>query len=1136
MKKLTTIMAVFAISSSAIANPIDLQKAKSIASQYIKPGHAMSLVKKALRTKGRKVNAATAQSSPYYIYSRGENQGYVIVSGDDCLPQILGYTESGDFDENNLPPALEYMLNCWQTSVETAQESGINTPMSSASIPLTAAADRVNIAPLTTSHWHQTGPYNDLAPNRDDNGAKSMTGCVATAISQILYYWRKDLPSTLQATTPTYGMDGYSHASVTLSIPKGTPLKWDLMLDSYNGAPKEYNEAVATMVYAVGTAARLEYSIEGGTATSGHIEDIPNAISNYFGMRGGWVAYRSSYSQENWTQLIYDQLAKGRPVMYTGVHETSGGHAVYIDGYQKKDDLMHFNFGWGGQSDGYYTTTLETGMNGFKDYQSALIDAYPKKWNLKASIGLPPHSYANIENEYKVKIENNSTLAFSGVYVFASSTTSKPTNLSSAKSFDTETLIPSGESGIVKLTAKPTSVKTWYITVTDENLNVLAQQAVEVESADAKLSSTAIEACGSSDVVEASDNKFVKIYNNKATINAYVHNSSDIAFGGNAKIDIYQSADNGATFEFLKTVTKSNVLVPAHEDVCVSFSATGLNADNLYYAEVSTEWGSTSSKADVETSKSGKCYFCITGESDLNAALNGTELVFSGHWDPAQFSSIVARSTNKKATSYDITSVESVSQVPATEYPFANAIVYASGSAKGDNVVVDGAFVGDVRVVAGNDFILKKDMEANGNLFLDINQEPNRWYQLTVPFDVEVPDGVLANQINTHKNSTTGITGSTTLVSVLEAGKTYLVMTSSKQRQVLTSSGKKIVKAEPVEGVDTAFVGNYTSIAVPSGSMTIKDKEDKQYYMLASDGETVEGLRGYFYDANKPASVTEFRAYSSVTLDPAYAELGKRIQMMYDAYDDSKSIVTAEGNNAMLDSISNAEKVFSTQSITSGASVKKYYTALEAWVAEYKTMVGSVGDTEIDMTAAIANPSFEESASIVKGWTSEVSADSKVRANSSLAYKTVYGDGANYLYNSKGTTVSQTLSGLKTGYYRLTAMVGSDEGNTITLFAGDSIATVEAHSFGKHYLTEAVIEDILVDETGMLTIGVKADNWYNADDFKLVFIGNSETDAIIDIENVLHSAKGVYTIMGTKIEDALAPGLYIIDGKKTLVK
>lgn len=1072
------------------------------------------------------------------IYNRGENQGYVIVSGDDCLPQILGYTESGDFDENNLPPALEYMMNCWQKAVETAQETGMNTPVSSASIPLTAASDRVNITPITTSHWHQTGPYNDLAPNRDDNGAKSMTGCVATAISQILYYWRKDLPSTLQATTPTYGMDGYSHASVTLSLPKGTPLKWDLMLDSYNNAPKEYNDAVATLVYAVGTAAHLEYSIEGGTATSGHIEDIPNAISRYFGMNGGWVAYRESYSQEKWTQLIYDELAKGRPVMYTGVSEASGGHAVYIDGYQKTNDLMHFNFGWGGQSDGYYTTTLETGMNNFNGYQSALINAYPKKWNVKASINKPAHSYVNIENEYKVKLENNSTLPFSGLYVFASTSATKPSSLTSAKSSDTETIIPVGETGIVTLTAKPTSAKTWYITVTDEGLNVLAQQEIEAEMADAKLESVSIEACGSNEKLQVEGNDFVKVYNSKATINAYVNNVSDMTFGGNAKVDIFESSDNGATFGYLKTVTKANVVVQAKENACVVFSATGLSADKLYYAEVNAEWGTTSAKTDVETSKSGKCYFYVTGETDLTATLNNDVLVFTGHWDPAQYSSLVTRVTNKKATSYDITAVESVSTVPEVEYPFKNAVVYASGSASGNNVIVDGAFVGDVHVTAGNDFILKNDVEASGNLCIDINQEPGKWYQITVPFDVEVPDGILARKVNSHKNSSSGISGATENVTKLEAGKAYLVMTSSDKRQEMVSpSGKKVVKANPVDSDDPAFFGVYASTIVPAGAFVLKDKEtDKQYYMLASDGEKVEGLRGYFYDSAMTPTTKEFRAYSNVTLDPAYLEFGKRIQMMHDAYGEFATIVTAEANASMLDSIANAEKVFTEQSIASTTTLKKYYVAIEQWIGEYKTLVGSVGDSEIDMTAAIVNPSFESSTSSPKGWTAEVATDAKIRANSNLTYKTVYGDGANYLYNSKGTIVSQTLSGLKSGYYRLSAMVGSDENNTVTLFAGDSVATVTAHSFGKHYLTVAVIDGILVDNTGELTIGVKADNWYNADDFKLVFVGNSETDAIEALEIANETSKGIYTILGAKVKATTDPGLYIINGKKTYVR
>ncbi|MBQ0057486.1 MAG: C10 family peptidase [Bacteroidales bacterium] len=1145
-KTLAITMTLAAISAATFANPIDRQKAEAIALQYQVDGLTMKLAKSAVRkgahsAAGNLVGGptdSTAKDAPYYIFSRGENLGYVIVSGDDCLPEILGYTETGNYDESQLPPALKDMLASWQELVEKAQATKTNTPRPARPMLNAQAESRQSIQPLTTSHWHQSGPYNDLCPNRDDNGAKSMTGCVATAISQILYYWRKDLPDTLLATTPTYGMDGYSHASVTLSIPKGTPIKWDLMLDSYNGAPAEYNEAVATMVYAVGTASHLEYSIEGGTATSGHIEDIPQAISTYFGMNGGWVAYRTNYSQEAWTQLIYDELAKGRPVMYTGVNSSSGGHAVYIDGYQKSNDLMRFNFGWGGQGDGYYTTTLETGMNNFNEYQSCLISAYPKKWNIKASLSCPAHVYANIESPFKVTVENNSTREYSGLYCFLANNANKPTQPSLANSFDDATAIPRGSKGSLTLRAKPTSVGTWYVTITDRNLNVLAQQAIEVEKADAQLSLDRIELLGSTETQESAGIAFTKIYNTRATVNAYVSNTADVAFAGTASLNLYASSDNGKTFEKVNSYSKTNTVIAAHSEECISFSVSNLTAGLLYYAEVSPEWGTSPNVTTIGNAADTRSYFTSAGASDLTAVLTDGVLSFSGHWDATVYSTLVRRSANKTAIAYDLANVTATGIVPDVEYPSANALIYAGVNAQGTNVIV-GNRAGRLSLSAGHDLSPDAIIGIDGNAQFDINQEPARWYQTTVPFDCDVPDGILAREVQSHLSSMSGINGKTTNVTKLQGGRSYLIMASSTRRQTLTSTtpGNVMVKY-PETNLDQAFIGVFTSTETPSGAKIIKDKDTDRQYFVTANSETVDGMRGYFYDPAMTSSATDFRAFSSILLDPAYLDLAKQIQRMYDALDEMAGIASDKAVAEMTDSIANAERIFSSQSISDATAVRNYASALETWISDFELMAGSNGSIERDMSAQITNPSFELSGTTVKGWTIETGGSATIHKNSNLAYRIVGGDGENFLYSSNGATVSQTLS-LAPGRYRLSALLGSDEGNTITLFAGEQETTVPAHAFGKHYLTEAVIDSIQIDETTSLTIGVKAGNWYNADNFRLTLIDDLSTDAISQIPHGSLSSdsnQGIYTISGLPVNAIATPGLYIINGKKVIVR
>ena len=181
------------------ANPIDAERAKKIASAYVKDLSVPRMVKRAVR---RNLLATDGQtdSAPFYIFSRGEGQGFVIVSGDDCLPEVLGYTESGDFVESQMPPALLDMLEGYSEIVEQAQEQ-----KAPSRIKQRALTGKPNIAPMLTTHWNQGWPYNNLAPLRADGGGRSLTGCVATAAAQVVYYWRKDLPRVSGYDTPTYG-------------------------------------------------------------------------------------------------------------------------------------------------------------------------------------------------------------------------------------------------------------------------------------------------------------------------------------------------------------------------------------------------------------------------------------------------------------------------------------------------------------------------------------------------------------------------------------------------------------------------------------------------------------------------------------------------------------------------------------------------------------------------------------------------------------------------------------------------------------------------------------------------------------------------------------------------------------------
>ena len=198
MKRLSFLFTTFLLATAVVANPIDLAKAKMLVREYV-----VDQVEPMLHH-AAKARKAGSQTPPYYVFSRGAGKGYVIVAGDDCIPAIIGYTESGDFDESKEAPQLLAMLDHYARLVETLQAEGRNTPYDGQKAgPLRAPAGRNDVPILLTTHWHQSAPYSDMVPKLP-NGNRALVGCVATAGSQVFYYWRRDLPTAVPATTPTY--------------------------------------------------------------------------------------------------------------------------------------------------------------------------------------------------------------------------------------------------------------------------------------------------------------------------------------------------------------------------------------------------------------------------------------------------------------------------------------------------------------------------------------------------------------------------------------------------------------------------------------------------------------------------------------------------------------------------------------------------------------------------------------------------------------------------------------------------------------------------------------------------------------------------------------------------------------------
>ena len=1156
MNRTTSFLAALLIVSAVAAHPIDYEKARSLAAKYAVSD--MPVLHHAARV------SRAGSTPPYYVFSRGEGAGYVIVAGDDCLPSILGYTESGDFDEQQEAPQLMAMLDHYANVVETLRAEGRNVPYGSGPSKVSSAVNnRVNVPVMLSSHWHQSSPYNDRAPKLA-NGNRALTGCVATAGAQVFYYWQRDMPSTLAATTPTYDF-GTAPVTAEYQIKAGTPLKWELMRNSYNRQPAEYRDAVAVLMAAVGMHTYLEY----GESTGGYIWKLPYDFFNL-----SWMQANKSdnFTDDMWSALIYSDLRKGHPVIYSGYVESGDGHALVIDGYDASGDLFHFNYGWGGQSDGYYTVREpDAGSNKnieFSYTPTVIYDIHPKKYNVKVDILTGDKVYAQVSNNITLKVTNKSSIAFSGLHVFTNRNGEAPKRLPDAQSADTETTVGMDQTVELTLTVTPASIGPCYIIVTDDNLNILAKKAINAEEGMADLWVEEMHMEGSTETERHGPDDYCVTYHTKGTAVARIHNKGEAAFEGAMRMRLWRTDDEGASWQEVGMKT-GRANLPAGATADVAFSIAGSTAAPvkegvLYRVTMVRPVPVSDTPVSFEEGCDTVAHFVLHPADLAIDAFEDGVLRLSGHWDPTLFASntMAGRATYAGATAYDLRGVTSIGSVPRLETnPNALYLVPSDADVKGVNVVRDGVCA-RLSLMPGYDFRPPVEFRVAGG-DISLQEKVGKWCLLTTPFNVQVPDGVIARSIDSHASM--GISGRTTDVKMMEAGKTYLTMTSYHANQVLEAFAEgetTPVAMAPAANADPALVGTYANIEAPEISM-ILNNEDNQKFIFKEEGVTVEALRGYFAAEDVPMA---FSASSNATLDPSYRTLALAIDQAYGILKKYRGMAAGTAYDEYLECIKEAEKEFSNRegtTLNTPAKITAYAQELLAKGGDYMRQIEKPGTMEVDFTPCIKNPSFE--LKNTNGWTltkpvnPNITATTAAKAylNSSDTHFTANADGSyilssSYMFTNEegvrdtlGVGLSQEVEGLVPGYYRLTALLASDEGNTVTLFAGDKTVVVTAHPFGRHYFAEGVVDSVEVKAvdggTGTLLIGVAPGKWFKADNFRLTWtgaLGSGDTpDAIIETPLPPRPAiRGTYTLQGQRVEHPSRPGIYIIDGKKIVIR
>jgi hypothetical protein len=367
------------------ADPITREQAQKKAAEFMKQQKdTRRLAPVNAKKLAPRRSAQTSDAEPYYVFNREMNGGFIIVSGDDSTIPVLGYCDEGEFDYTQAPPNMRDLLDDYARQITKIQQGA---PVITDAIPTHPKVDQ-----LLTCKWSQGYPYNMTCPDYFGLG-RSVTGCVATAMAQILYYHRDKSVTETQAAMPGYttwtSHETYGQLKVE-GIPKGSPIDWANMKDTYGTASDLQRLAVADLMHYCGVGVKMDYT---NSASGAQSYEVYNALKAYFGYGNSvrYVDYSQVTTDAGWDEVVYNDIAAHRPVYVSGANATVG-HAFVADGYDG-NLRYHINWGWGGQSDGYYyLTNLTPGQgqgtggseDGYNAYKQIIVGIEPENYGEKA--------------------------------------------------------------------------------------------------------------------------------------------------------------------------------------------------------------------------------------------------------------------------------------------------------------------------------------------------------------------------------------------------------------------------------------------------------------------------------------------------------------------------------------------------------------------------------------------------------------------------------------------------------------------------------------------------------------------------------------------------------------------------------
>ncbi len=404
----------------ANANPVDRNTATQIAVNFWK-SHASKLM-----ATGTPVitNYASANGlNNMYIFSIDEGNGFVVVAADDRVWPVLGYSTSGNINGEGIPVNAKEMLQSFDGQIQYCKDNNLpenslvtsewqrllnmgsgamseNGKIRGNGQPSFVPTTIVN--PLLKTRWDQGAPYNNLCPYDNANGERTVVGCVATAMAQIMKYWNypqhgigsKTYTHTTESRNPnvSFGTFSVNFANTTYD--------WANMPDQLtNSSSNAEKTAVATLSYHCGVSVEMMYDISSNGGSSAYTNGNYNptaeyAFINYFDYKSTTSSeYRYYYNDSDWNDIVKNEIDNGRPILYRGSTSNGGGHAFVCDGYDVTGIynsslyMFHYNWGWSGRYDGYFLSNAlypagggigSNSSNSYNDNQAIIVGLEPR--------------------------------------------------------------------------------------------------------------------------------------------------------------------------------------------------------------------------------------------------------------------------------------------------------------------------------------------------------------------------------------------------------------------------------------------------------------------------------------------------------------------------------------------------------------------------------------------------------------------------------------------------------------------------------------------------------------------------------------------------------------------------------------